>query len=76
MCGPNNHPDAVEVRQRLRILLMAPSALRAISCPERAVEAEPGPDFLTTGVPLAGCGTISGTALDGLDVLVRMSFIL
>ncbi|KAF0299724.1 Transposable element P transposase [Amphibalanus amphitrite] len=52
MGGQSTNPDAVEVRQRLRAMLMAPSALRAISCPERAVEVESGPtDYLSTGRP-------------------------
>ncbi|KAF0288011.1 Transposable element P transposase [Amphibalanus amphitrite] len=69
MCSPNTHPDAVEVRQRLRILLMALSALRAVPCPKRAVEVEAGPDFLSTDAAVTHSYTVSGSALDGLDVL-------
>lgn len=74
MCGPNTHPDAVEARQRLRILLMAPSSLSAVSCPERAVEVEHSTDFLSTStVPARPPATepLSATAPDDLDVQVR-----
>ena len=76
MCGPNTHPDVVEVRQRLRIFLMAPSALSAIACPERAVEIEEGQQFLSTGLNPAAISsatdTLSAAALDGLDIQVRL----
>ncbi|KAF0314365.1 Transposable element P transposase [Amphibalanus amphitrite] len=36
---------------------------------ERAVEVEAGPDFLSTGAAVTHSDTVSGSALDGLDVL-------
>ena len=74
MCGPSTHPDAVEVRQRLRILLIAPSSVSAISCPERTVAVEQSADFLSTGItPTAPTDTtaLSDTGLDDPDVQVR-----
>ena len=77
MGGQNTNPDAVEVRQRLRAMLMAPSALRAISCPERAVEVESGPtDCLSTGRPPVAAANADPRApsmaeLEGLTIEVR-----
>ena len=73
MCGPSTHPDAVEVRQRLRILLLAPSALDIIRCPERAVQVEHSSDFLSTDtVPTTSAGSTSEEA-DDLDLDLEVS---
>ena len=49
LCGDNTNPDVVEARARLRILLMAPSTLAAVSG-GRAVELDAGTSFLSTGL--------------------------
>ena len=69
LCGSNTHPDAVEARARLRILLMAPSTLVAANS-GRSVELEANTSSVSTGQRLTKDGYIGQSALDGLDVQV------
>ena len=69
MGGQNQHPDAVETRSRLRILLMAPSPLVAASSSGRAVQLEANGEFLTTET---GLENLTNSAFDGLDFQVGL----
>ncbi|KAF0289256.1 Transposable element P transposase [Amphibalanus amphitrite] len=68
MGGQNQHPDAVETRSRLRILLMAPSPLVAVSSRARAVQLEADEAFLTTETSLEN---LTNLAFRGLDFQVE-----
>ena len=70
MCGQNATPDAVEVRSRLRIMLMAPSPLVATKSSGRAVLLEPDSAFMSTGHRLKMPDNLSNEALEGLHTQV------
>ncbi|KAF0288727.1 hypothetical protein FJT64_012884 [Amphibalanus amphitrite] len=74
VCGANVTPNAVEARARLRILLMAPSPLEAVSR-RRPVEAEANSSFLSTGQQLEmephQPSYISSAAVEDLDIEVQ-----
>lgn len=63
MGGQNQHPDAVEVRCRLRFLLMAASTLIAADSRGRAVQMEEDQQFLTTDAP----ENLTNIAFSGLN---------
>ena len=71
MCGANSAPNAVEARARMRILLIAPSPLDAVS-QRRPVQLEGDSSFLSTGQQLETeqPSYLSSAALEGLDVQV------
>lgn len=70
MCGSNTAPNAVEARARMRILLIAPSPLEAVSR-SRPVQLEADSSFLSTGQQLqTEQPSYLITALQGVDVQV------
>ena len=70
MGGQNQHPDAVEARARLRILLMAPSPLVAANSSGRAVRLEAEEAFLTT----ESIDNLTNSAFKGLDFQAGANF--
>ena len=78
MCGANTTPNAVEARARLRILLMAPSPLAAVSR-SRPVELEADCSYLSTGQQLEAEAEqpsfVSNAAFEGLDAQVNIRLV-
>ena len=62
--GQNQHPDAVETRSRLRILLMSPSPLVAMDSRSRAVQLEADEAFLTIETSLENLTNLAFRDLD------------
>ncbi|KAF0288468.1 Transposable element P transposase [Amphibalanus amphitrite] len=69
MGGANNAPNAVEIRSRLKVLLMAPSPMVAVRTDGRAVlQLESDTGFVSTGRVLKQPDNLSNQALEGLPI--------